>query len=329
MSEHHIADLHLRPEIIQRACQFLKQYADLCVEESAPLITREDTPPEAVNDNGRLPSAWGRLAEAATSYFEAGQWAVLFDPPLALRMWQLASEIYRRLNFGFGYYLNLTTTGAVEFTSDRAADDTLIADQMWRNLRDVMVASRVVDEELDHPEPRQLSGPLRYPQQQTYLLLTGASLIGQEPASAPPEVVSGEVLYSMVVRSPHYFGVTPVGALGLPIKNLWQLAANLIQPTEKGADEVVDLIGDLSRRYDTAIQQAMTNEYLWKNAASPVDVGSFDIASIVMNAYQVFGSELLEARIDQIQSDLPPLGRAQVEMAFDLAQAAQNGKWRN
>src|SRR5262249_22555072 len=99
----------------------------------------------------------------------------------------------------------------------------------------------------------------------------------------------GDRLYSLVVSSPLYDGVVPVGALGVPARSLWHLAASMLQPKHDSVGSLADTITGLSRRYSDSMQQAMSNQYLWRNAAGPVDVGSFEIAALVINACRAFG----------------------------------------
>jgi hypothetical protein len=158
-------------------------------------------------------------------------------------------------------------------------------------------------------------------------VLAGASVAGvldQQDFNG----VSRSTLYSLVVRSPHYDGVTPVGALGVPIRTLWHMAATMMEPKGDSAERVADVIGGLARRYDDTMQQAMANDYLWQNAAAPVDVGSFDIASIAMNASRVFGPDRMEGALERVLGGLPSMGRGQIEMALELARAADEEGWR-
>lgn len=322
MSAHHLEALRLVPERVERASRFRTSYADLCMREVAELRERPKGTSHSAMDGDSSRMGWGLLAEAASGYFEAGQWAMLIDPPTALALWQRAGEVYRRLDFGFGYYLHAIIKGPQSLASIDNAEDARIADRMWDSLRAVMVASHTVDEDLRSPESVQLPEPLRHAQQQTYLILAGAAVVGTATGDQVFMGVSRRTLYSMVVRSPHYGGVTPVGALGVPINVLWQLAATIMQPKTDGLEQAVAIIGGLARRYDDTIQQAMANDHLWRNAAAPVDVGSFDIASIIMIAYQVFGADRLEENLDRVIRDLPITGRGQIDMALELAHAS-------
>ena len=105
MSLRHLATLQLDRDTVADSHNFLVGYAEMCVRESGDL-----PPGEHPRDRQR---AWARRVEAATSYFEAGQWAMITNPEEAVRLWGDAGRLYRELDFGFGYYLWVTTLGVL------------------------------------------------------------------------------------------------------------------------------------------------------------------------------------------------------------------------
>jgi hypothetical protein len=65
----------------------------------------------------------------------------------------------------------------------------------------------------------------------------------------------------------------------------------------------------------------MTNEYLWQNAAAPVDVGDIDIIGTFVIASRAFGSDAMaDALMSRVPEDSYP-ARAQAEIAMDVAAA--------
>src|SRR4051812_7429948 len=98
--------LGLAPARVEAAARFLRAYAEMCLRRQNALLADE----QRWRDN--LPGEWWSLqVEAASSFCEAGQWAMLTDPRSALPLWRRAGQLFREVDFGFGYYL-LTTVGA-------------------------------------------------------------------------------------------------------------------------------------------------------------------------------------------------------------------------
>ena len=156
MSVEHLDMLQLDRDTIADMHNFLVGYAEMCMRESGDL-----PPGERLEDRQRV---WARRVEAATSYFEAGQWAMITNPEEAVRLWGEAGRLYRELDFGFGYYLWVTTLGSA--AADRQGErDFAIADRLFTRLGDLVSTDR---------RPVGVPEPLRHPQQQTYLMLAGA-----------------------------------------------------------------------------------------------------------------------------------------------------------
>ena len=156
MSLEHLDTLQLDRDTVAATHNFLVGYAEMCMRESSDL-----PPGERLEERQRV---WARRVEAATSYFEAGQWAMISNPEEAMRLWGEAGRLYRELDFGFGYYLWVTTLGSA--AADRQGErDFTIADRLFTRLGDLVSTDRRA---VGLPEP------LRHPQQQTYLMLAGA-----------------------------------------------------------------------------------------------------------------------------------------------------------
>jgi hypothetical protein len=312
MSGRHLETLQLSPERVAGAVRFLGSYGDLCLREHAQLIDQLERPADLAYEMERSQQLWDLTVEAASSFCEAGQWAMLTDPPQALSLWRRAGQLYRQLDFGFGHYL-LATTGEAEEPNG----------QLVSAIRAVARAGHVADHDPDIderlPELPVLPEPLLHPQQQAYLMLAGATMASRHSDLRQP-------LSLLAQRSPHRRGVTPVGALGIPISTLWGVVDALMRLDPEALFLVARVIQDLSRRYDDAMRLAMVNQHLWRHAAAPVDVGSLDIAALTINAHRVFsqeyGSSTFLETLSHGTDDLPPLARSQVEIAMEMAQYA-------
>lgn len=246
---------------------------------------------------------------------------MITNPEEAVRLWGDAGRLYRELDFGFGYYLWVTTLGSA--AADRQGErDFAIADRLFSRLGDLVSTDG---------RPVELPEPLRHPQQQTYLVLAGAivsTLIAGGPYREIGEYPGplGSDFYSMVVRSHHYDGVIPVGALGFPIRVHWHLAAAMMMPKADSATAAAEMIGGFCGRYAEAVEQAMANLYLWRNGASPVYVGSFEVFALVINAMRTFGRGATRDALTRFAAALSPLGRAQLEIALELTEVVDTDR---
>jgi len=313
MSLGHLDTLQLDRDTVADTHNFLVGYAEMCMRESGDLPQDEH-----LKDRQRV---WARRVEAATSYFEAGQWAMITNPEEAIRLWGEAGRLYRELDFGFGYYLWVTTLGSA--AADRQGEPGFtIADRLFTRLGDLDSTDR---------RPVGLPEPLRHPQQQTYLMLAGA-IASVVIAGGPYREIGeypgplGSDFYSMVVRSHHYDGVIPVGALGFPVRMFWHLAATMMMPKDDSATAAAEMIGGLCGRYAEAVEQAMANLYLWRNGASPVYVGSFEVAALVINAMRAFGRGATQDALARVAAASSPFGRAQLEIALELTEVVDTDR---
>jgi hypothetical protein len=131
----------------------------------------------------------------------------------------------------------------------------------------------------------------------------------------------GQPLRRLALESPHRAGVVPVGALGMPIRRFWAIATAVLDFDDSGMQLVATQISALLAHYAEAIELAMTNDYLWHNAAAPVDVGDIDIMGTFVIASRAFGADPMA---DALMRSLPGDGyaaQAQAEMAMEVAAA--------
>lgn len=316
MSNSHLETLQLEATRVESASRFLESYAQMCLEERADADARLKRLAELHPASVLYRERWNLQVEAASSLLEAGQWAMLTDSARALRLWRRAGQLYRETDFGFGYYLSAITRA--DHVADTQVTDDNLSRELTTRLRDLAIYSHIADRERYKEARPELPDPLRHPQQQAYLVLAASTL-----ASPIKDSELRHFLSSLLEQSPHRSGVTPVGALSIPISTWWEIAALLMRREPRSLNRLAQIMSDIGRRYEESIRLAMMNQYLWRNAASPVDVGSFDIAALTISAVRAFDPV---ASVDEVDhelrrgiTDANPLASGQVEMAIDLA----------
>lgn len=106
-------------------------------------------------------------------------------------------------------------------------------------------------------------------------------------------------LHSIAERSPNRQGVLPFGALGTPVRVVWDIGVRLLEPTGENPESVDVVARHLIRlcsRYGEMMDLARVNDYLWDNGAAPVDVGDIDVMGITALCTSHFGfGEMTEA----------------------------------
>ena len=70
----------------------------------------------------------------------------------------------------------------------------------------------------------------------------------------------------------------------------------------------------------------MANLYLWRNGASPVYVGSFEVAALVINAMRAFGRRAIRDALARVAAASSPFGRAQLEIALELTEVVDTDR---
>jgi hypothetical protein len=151
-----------------------------------------------------------------------------------------------------------------------------------------------------------------HPQQQAYLLLACTSLwrrLDLEP----------DLLRIIVEQSPHRRGVAPVGALGTPLRQYWDIARRFLDSSdEESARTVAADLARMASAYAEAINSAMANERLWFNAAAPVDVGDIDIIAIALVSAGRLGPDLTKTHLRSAAESLDPTARVPLELASEM-----------
>lgn len=299
MALEHMRTLQLEPAQVSTAADFFEAYANYALS-GAPADDEGDALPGApADDEGDAPPA--AYLDAASSLRTAGQWAMLFDVPRAVRLLARAGQIWQTLGYGFG-----------TFVVAALSPDQLDRGELAAQLQLLAQPYRQDQAELQAPRAHQLAEPMTHPQQQAYLLLACASLWQRLD-------LDYDLLRSIVDRSPHRRGVVPVGALGTPLRQYWEMAGRFLDSSDDDSARTVaaDLAG-MAGGYAEAIDSAMANERLWFNAAAPVDVGDIDIVAIALVTARRLGAGLTRDHLQLAAEDLNPTARVPLELAGEM-----------
>lgn len=284
--------LHLDLGQIQRRVTFLLAYARTCLDDFEALSQSND------RRIGREPASWDAHADAASSFAEAAQLTAIFDPRLAVDLFDDAGRNFVELGHPYGLYLRAVANRW------NPKDHFELFARGTRNI-EALHGSHPTSSEL---VPR----PWHAAQQQLYFLL----------AAAGSPIVRSEFglrLAEFARSSPNRRGVAPIGALGTAVYRLWDIAAHLLaEPdSDTAATVVAEHLSAMSTAYAERIRLAMVNEYMWFHAASPVNVGDIDILGIA-----VLASRFTTAFVPQMKrrmEELSPLARVPAELGIDIA----------
>jgi hypothetical protein len=243
---------------------------------------------------------WRSAAIRASAYRTAAQYAALVDPPAAARLAMRASSAYMEAGLPFGAMM------AVGLMGDRTAITTVSVDRIL----EMTTGFSALD-----------------PVQRMYLLL---ALVGH-PVLAD---VFAKVRRDMV-RNLEAHRLHPVGAHGVPLADHLALASTL-NATERQqyeaaapADdvdypaEVFEHLAVIGRRSAEALRVAQDNDYLWENAAAPVDL--VDLEDVAMTGL------ILNRLGGQLWRDSPvpqedPLARIPLLVAQNLRSALADAR---
>jgi len=302
MSFRHLEAMQLEAERVRAAADFLDDYGRLCVHDLQQLESRTSRTTESgsmigpVDDDQR----WAIQADAASAFREAAQWALCFDPARARDLLDLAGSLFSQLGYSFGSYLRVLANRWVD----------LPVREFMRDLDGLASLYGLRERSADIVIPE----PLNHPQQQAYLML---ACIGSPVVADQLSNRLGQILES----SPHREGVTPVGAQGTPIRRYWEIATALFQQQSGAAALVADHVAAMARSQAEAVELAMSNTHLWRNAASAVDVGNIDMAGIAAIGIGRFGGEAMRGALDEQMRLMGDRGRMLMEIALEFAES--------
>jgi hypothetical protein len=293
----HLRDMGLDVEQVHATAGFLQAYANTCLEELDTVLgdaSRQGGKPrdEALQQE----PAFSIAADAATALREAGQWLLYSEPARARSLLYRAGTLFLELRQPFGAYLmEIAASGRGE--------------PPYRDMLRAVAGGQHGDELASTEWPA-----LRHPQQQAYLMLavTGSESVGHLAETA------GTVLDA----SPHATGVVPVGALGTPIRRLWDVAAHLLARRPGSPEVIAGHLADMAYRYAEAMSLAQVNTHLWRHAAAPVDVGDVDVAGVAALAAHRFGADTLLRTVQQtgVSPERHPIAMAPIEAGAAMAQ---------
>ncbi|MFF3331622.1 hypothetical protein ACFYWX_18955 [Streptomyces sp. NPDC002888] len=307
MSMSHVRDMRMDPERASSAVKFFEAYANSCLTELDWIGDKGISPPIQNSADG---SRWIVMSDAASALKIASEWAMLVDPTHALAILDRCGTLLHDLNYPFGNFLKVVAGPWFE-------DPPISGFGQW--IEDVVrlngpEGSRHRDTENGSDIP----ATLLHPQQQAYLVMAAAS---------SPLVYSQfrTPLRQIIAESPHRVGVTPVGALGTPIRRFWAIAEALTREGSKGAAVVAEHLAEMSQKYAESAELAMANEYCWRNAASPIDIVDVDLTGIVVSAARILGIGALGNSLELQLPNIHPLGRVQLEVALEVTRSGPSG----
>jgi hypothetical protein len=281
------------PEQVLRQVRFLEAYAATAELELREVLSQSEQ--QSIQED----PAFTIASDLATTLRERGQWLLFFDQEVARQSLFEAGELFGRLGQPFGYFLQVLAG---------ASGRDLSLGRLGEGLS-------YVDKGLGRSDSPAEMWPLAHPQQQVYLLLAAT---GSEPARQE----FGRLLGSVLDSSPHDRGVAPVGALGTPIRHLWDTARHLYRAEQRSVTVVASHLSTMSDRYAEAMDLARVNQFLWQRGAAPVDVGDIDLIGITALAVRRFGWEETVATLERSGGERSrPLDTPPVRLGLDLGRA--------
>jgi hypothetical protein len=278
-------------EQVGAAANFLEAYANTCLEELAVTLGRRTRGASLHED-----PAFTIAADAATALREAGQLLIYSDPTRARMLLRRAGDLFLDLGQPFGAYLI-----EIAASGDR--------EPPYRSMLRAIPGGQRTNQAAVDEWPA-----LVHPQQQAYLML---AVTGSESVDLLAETAS-----RILDTSPQATGVVPVGALGTPIRRLWNVAAHLLARRPDSPQIVADHLAYMARRYAETMDLAGVNAHLWRHVASPVDVGDIDVAGVAALAARRFGPETLMRALREagVSAERNPIAMAPIEVGAALAQ---------
>ncbi|MEI5135092.1 hypothetical protein RB199_26500 [Streptomyces libani] len=307
MSMSHVRDMRIDSERVYSAVEFFESYANSCLFE---LNSQGDGGISSTTENAPDSSKWIVLGDAASALRTASEWAMLFDPNRALTLLDRCGTLLHELNYPFGNFLKVVAGPWFD-------DPPLSSFGKW--IEDVVRLNGLEGGENGDSENRSgVSPTLLHAQQQAYLVMAAVS----------SPLVSSEFrtpLRKIILKSPHRVGVTPVGALGTPIRRFWAVAEALIHEGSEGAAVVAENLAEMSQKYAESAELAMANEHCWRNAASPIDIVDVDMIGIVVSAARILGSHTIGQSLELRIPNIHPLGVVQLEVALEVARSDPSG----
>jgi hypothetical protein len=289
LAARHLEEMGLTEAQVRTTVRFLEAYANTGLRELQAVISESNRNPGHPHEALLAEPAFTIAVDTATALCDAGRWMLYLEAGAARSLLRRAGRQFLDIGQPYGAYL-------IE-TAD--SDDAPPYAEMLRRLTDWTVdISRWP--------------ALRHPQQQAYLMLAVAG-------SAQSDEFRQQAI-TVLEASPNANGAVPVGALGTPVRRLWDIARHLILAQPNSADVVAGHLASMARRYAETMALAQVNERLWRHGAAPVDVGDIDIAGVAALATRRFGAEAMArgTREAGLSAERDPIALAPIEAGMDL-----------
>lgn len=297
----HLQNVGIEEVRVTNAIDFYESYANTVQDELSQVANRLESArdQELVRLNEYQ---WQLSVDAASSFRQAGHWALLVDINRARLLLGRAGRVFQDLGHAFGLFL-LTASRTSEPAGSRDVEVLL---QLHQPVRPDQV--------------HEVSEAMYHPQQQAYLLLA---------LCANPQIAEQYYpdLRLVCSKSPHRQGGTPVGALSIPIRHYWATASALLDG--HGDQFIREHMAPFVNRYMDNVLSARSNKYLWDHAAAPVDVADVDAIGVVSLAVQRLGREAIASQLDDRQElgfALPAIGRSMLEIGVELGNGRDLGR---
>jgi hypothetical protein len=290
-------------EQVRYTTNFLEAYANTVLSELNDLVDTDENGEASADLRSLITEepVFNVAADAATTLRELGQWLLYLNPERARDALRRSGELFYAMGQAFGMYLMVVTAELDQEPSHDLFSQPLTV--LTRIQKDGGLSETAWDS-------------LRHPQQQAYLVLA---------ASGHPTVNRNRDfsnrLDEVLEASMHARGVVPVGALGTPIRRLWDVARHLHNTGPDAVQVIARHLSEMCRRYAETMELAQVNSHLWNHGAAPVDVGDIDIAGIAAMAARQHGADVLLGALGDagLLPDRDRIALAPVEAGLALA----------
>jgi hypothetical protein len=320
MASRDLEKMNLDPRRVEYRTDFLESYANTAGHELETLAQPGTSPGRPEESTEGADRQWILTMDAASALREAASWAVFFNTYRALALLNRAGFLYHGADMAFGSFL-LTVAGAPP-SDELASDIKLLARVQGR----------------DTPAgPAAIPDSLHHPQQQAYLLLACAGMADRmvdyrSPRSLDEASGYRQALHGIAAESPLRQGVLPFGSLGIPVRVPWDIGVHLLQDYDSESPDAGDSeslavvarhLAALCRRYAETMELATVNDYLWSNAAAPVDVGDIEVIGIAALAAVHFGSEDITASVTRLGVQTDDISFIPLKLGIEISNWSQ------
>jgi len=308
--------LNIQADVIAAQARFYISYAEM-LERERLAAQGTDVRPGRENIWTRIANPaqpWLGTATIASTYRLASQYAALVDMPLAMRLAVRASLAYLEAGLPFGLFL------AAGLLNDSILQHQEVTPRLFRLLLSINADPASTD-----------------PVQQAYLLLALASRpwLGRQLNQS-----ADNMLNHLAAHDLH-----PVGPQSAPLADYLNLARTMLSNLDEAADTGISVMAQqlagIGRSQAASLRMTMRNQYLWRNAAAPVNIVDLEQVALYGLAMRTGGhwSERLLQRTTSLLEDndalaeLPgwtcrEMNRLQTQMTEEIQQILRTYSWR-